>query len=120
MKAKDPMIVAHGNMLIPNLRNFIVERVEEESNLSVLEQIYAILGSSKQSFEDRYQKAKEQTEKYCVPEIAKEMEAEGYMIDKPYPFDDPDLDFDQLISEDAHDSDAPQKWVEKMFPELYA
>ena len=120
MKAKEPMIVARRDMLIPNLRNYIVERVETESNLSILEQIYAVLDSSKQSFEDRFKRAREQTEKYCVPEIAEEMEQEGYMIEKPYPCDDLHIDFDKLIKEDAHDDDAPQEWVEKMFPELYA
>ncbi len=63
-------------------------------------------------------KAKEQTERYCVPEIAVELENEGYMIDKPYPFDSEFFNFNQAILEDESDEDAPDEWVEKMFPEI--
>lgn len=44
-----------------------------------------ILLESDMSFEKKYANAKEQTEKYCTEELARELEAEGYMIDKPYP-----------------------------------
>lgn len=120
MEVKELMIAPYGNTMIPHLRNFIVDRIEEESRMSVLEKIYAIICSSDGSYEEKYQQAKEQTEKYCAPELAKELEDEGYMIGKPYPYDDPLLDLDQLIEDDSRDGDAPQEWVEKMFPELYA
>lgn len=86
-----------------------------------MEQIYSIISSSENQYADKYNQAKESTEKYCVPELAKELECEGYMIGKPYPYEDgSQLDLDQLIGYDAKDNDAPQEWVEKMFPELYA
>lgn len=120
MKAKEPAGISAGvSTLLPHLRHRIVERVEEEKNLSVLEQIYSIIASG-DSFEEKYRLAKEQTERYCAPELAEQLEAEGYMIDKAYPYDDTQLDLDQLRREDAEDGDAPQEWLEKMFPELYA
>ena len=70
--------------------------------------------------EEKFQKAKEQTQNYCFPELAKELEDEGYMIGKTNPYDDSQLNFDQLIEDDARDGDAPDEWIEKMFPELYA
>lgn len=122
MKVKEPMADTYtsGNMLIPQLRSNILSKVEEESNLNVLEQVYAIVAASKSSFTEKYNHAKEQTERFCTPELAKELETEGYMIDKDYPYDDAHIDFNRLIEEDANDNNAPQEWVEKMFPELYA
>lgn len=119
MKAKEPMMGTSGNTLVPHLRSYIVDKVEEESNMEILEQIYAIINSSGSTFEDKYSQAKEQTEKYCVPELAKELEAEGYMIGKPYPYEDSRIDFDQLIEDDTKDVEAPKEWVKKMFPELH-
>ncbi len=120
MEAKEPMIAPYGNTIVPRLRSFIVDKIEEENRMSVLEKVYSIICSTDSSFEEKYQQAKMQTEKYCPPELAKELEDEGYMIGKPYPDNDSHLDFDQLIEDDARDDDAPQEWVEKMFPELYA
>ena len=121
MKAKEPMLAPYGNNMIPHLRSYIVDKVEAESRLAVLEQIYTIICSSEYQYSDKYNQAKESTEKYCVTELAKELESEGYMIGKPYPCEDgSQLDLDQLIEDDAKDVDAPQEWVEKMFPELYA
>ena len=120
MKAKEPVGAYGGNMIVPHLRSFIVDKIEEESDVSVLEQVYALLYPSDQSFRTKYLQAKEQTEKYCVPELARDLETEGYMINKPYPYEDSRIDFDRLVEEDANDGDAPQEWLEKMFPELYA
>lgn len=122
MKAKEPMANAStaSNVLIPHLRSNILEKVETENDLNVLEQVYAIVAASKSSFTNKYYHAKEQTEHFCTSEVAEELEAEGYMIDKPYPYDDSCIDFNQLIEDDANDTNAPQEWVEKMFPELYA
>lgn len=120
MKAKEPIIRPYtsGNTIIPQLRSYLVDRVEMENDLEVLEQVYAVISASKSSFADKYYQAKEQTERFCTPELAKELEAEGYMIDKPYPYDDFYSDLDNLIEEDESDSNAPQVWVDKMFPEL--
>ena len=120
MEAKDPMIAVYGNTMIPHLRSFIVDKIEEESRMSVLEQIYSIVCSSDGSYKERFQQAKKQTEQYCTPELAKELEDEGFMIGKANVHDDSLPDFDRLIEDDAKDGDAPHEWVEKMFPELYA
>ena len=109
-----------NSRLIPHLRNYIVDKVEKESHLEILEQMYAIIDTSSDSFTEKYRRAKEQCERFCTPELARELEEEGYMIGKPDPNDDSNLDIDHLIEEDAQDDKAPQEWVEKMFPELYS
>lgn len=84
MKTKEPIVAKYNNNLIPYLKSYIVDKLEEENNLDVLEKIYSIISpESKMSFEQKFALAKEQTEKYCPEELAKELEAEGFMIDKP-------------------------------------
>ncbi len=78
-----------------------------------------ILLESEMSFEKKYANDKEQTEKYCTEELARELEAEGYMIDKPYPFMDSSQDLEEVIKDDEKDENAPQEWITKMFPELH-
>ena len=62
---------------------------------------------------------KEIAQKYCPEELAKELEAEGYMIDKPYPYMDSTQDLEEAIQDDEKDENAPQEWITKMFPELH-
>ena len=70
-------------------------------------------------FKRKFAIAKEQTKKYCPEELAKELEAEGYMIDKPYPFMDSTQELEAVIRDDENDENAPQEWITKMFPELH-
>lgn len=121
MKAEEPLRQSYGNSMIPHLRNYIVDKVEKENDVEVLQRLYAIINTqSDETYYEKFVQAKEQTEKYCTKEMAEELEAEGFMIGKPYPIDDSKFDFDQAIKEDEMDAEAPQEWVEKMFPELYA
>lgn len=120
MKTKEPIVAKYNNNLIPYLKSYIVDKLEEENNLDVLEKIYSIISpESKMSFEQKFALAKEQTEKYCHEELAKELEAEGYMIDKPYPYMDSTQDLEEAILDDEKDENAPQEWITKMFPELH-
>ena len=106
--------------MIPHLRSYIVEKVEQENDVAVLQRLYAVINAqSDGTYAEKFAQAKEQVEKYCTKEIAEELEAEGYMIGKPYPIDDDQFDFEQAIREDETDAEAPQEWLEKMFPELY-
>lgn len=122
MKTKEPIIpkYSQNNNLIPYLKNYIVDKLEDENNLDVLEKIYSIISpKSELSFEQKFALAKEQTEKYCPEELARELEAEGYMIDKSYPYEDEIIDIDTIIKEDEKDENAPEEWITKMFPELH-
>ena len=120
MKAKDSLYTRQSQSLVPHLRNYIVEKVEKEDNIAVLQQIYSVISpESNETYAEKFAKAKIQTEQFCAPEIAETLEAEGYMIDKPYPFNDEFFDFDKVIEEDAKDEVAPQEWIDKMFPELH-
>ena len=84
MKTKEPIVAKYNNNLIPYLKSYIVDKLEEENNLDVLEKIYSIISpESKMSFEQKFALAKEQTEKYCPEELAKELEAEGFIYSIP-------------------------------------
>ena len=120
MKAKEPLAVVNGSSIIPHLRTYIVDKVEDETNLAVLQQLYAIVSrDDKEAYADKFAKTKAQTEQYCVPALADELEAEGFMFGKPYPFDDVPFDIEQAIADDAKDEPAPKEWLDKMFPELH-
>lgn len=123
MEAKEPIPSGYtpANLTVPHLRHFIMDRVENETDVSVLEQIYAIVApKGTMSFIEKYNQAKSQTEQFCTDDIVEELEAEGYMIDKPYPMSDDVFDFEAAIRDDEHDDHAPQEWLKKMFPEIYA
>lgn len=122
MKAKEPIAsnYTQSNPIIPHLRNYIMEKLEDERDLNVLEKIYSIISPEDElSYEEKFAIAKEQTEQYCPIELARDLEAEGYMIDKPYPYEDEISDIDTIIKEDEEDVNAPEEWIRKMFPELY-
>lgn len=71
-----------------------------------------------ESITQKIENAKRQTEKYCTKEIADELAAENYMIGKPAP--DIAFDMEQAIADDDADEAAPEDWLKKMFPEVYA
>ena len=71
-------------------------------------------------YDHKFLEAKQQTEQYCTPEIAAGLEADGFMIGKPFPFDDSLLDLEQAEQEDLENEPAPEEWLKKMFPEVYA
>lgn len=108
------------NPIIPHLRHYILDRIEDETDVSVLEKIYAIISPKEASFKEQFAQAKSQTDEFCTPDLAAELEAEGYMINKPYPYGNSDFDIDAAIREDEVDGNAPQEWLAKMFPEVYA
>lgn len=122
MEAKEPIAAGYSatNPVLPHLRHYIMDRVESETDVSVLEQIYAIISPQEASFKERFSRAKAQTDEYCAPDLAEELEAECYMINKPYPLENDSLDIDAIIQADELDENAPQEWLEKMFPEVYA
>lgn len=39
MKTKEPIVAKYNNNLIPYLKSYIVDKLEEENNLDVLEKI---------------------------------------------------------------------------------
>ena len=122
MEVKEPVAAAYAtpNPVVPHLRHYIVDKVEAETDEDVLERILAIVSPHEASFKQRFNQAKTQTEKYCTPEVAAALEAEGFMINKPRPFEDEPFDVDAAIRDDERDDNAPREWLEKMFPEVYA
>ncbi|MDD6002773.1 MAG: hypothetical protein PUC50_11340 [Bacteroidales bacterium] len=105
---------------IPALKNFIVNNVENISDINALQRIYAIIISNSESYEQKFKAAKLQTDLFCPKEIAQELEAGGYMINKPFPFDEAAYNLDLAEKEDLEDEPAPEEWLQKMFPEVYA
>lgn len=76
------------------------------------------LKNDTEGISQKIENAKRQTEKYCTKEIADELAAENYMIGKPAP--DSAFDMEQAIADDEADEPAPEEWLKKMFPEVYA
>ncbi len=76
------------------------------------------LKNGSESISQKIENTKRQTEKYCTKEIADELAAENYMIGKPAP--DSAFDIEQAIADDEADEPAPEEWLKKMFPEVYA
>ena len=105
---------------IPALRSFIVDKVSTLTDRNTLQRIYSIIISNSENYERKFLEAKQQTEQYCTPEIAAELEADGFMIGKSFPFDDSLFDLEQAEQEDLEDEPAPEEWLKKMFPEVYA
>lgn len=105
---------------IPAMKHFIVDSVENLTDVYTLQRICAIIISNSESYEQKFQAAKRQTEKYCPKEIAEELEADGFMIGKPFPFDDAVFDLEKAEKEDLEDEPVPEEWLQKMFPEVYA
>ena len=62
--------------------------------------------------------AKSLTEKYCPKELADQLATDDYMIGKPFPYEE--FDLEKAIAEDENDELAPNEWVQKMFPKVYA
>ncbi|MBP5504115.1 MAG: hypothetical protein J6Y24_15150 [Bacteroidales bacterium] len=105
---------------IPTLKNFIVDNVEKVSDVYTLQRICAIIISNSETYEQKFRSAKLQTEKYCPKELAEELEAEGFMIGKPFPVDNAIYDLQIAEKEDSEDEPVPEEWLQKMFPEVYA
>ena len=122
MKVEEPAALGYAttNSVISHLRHQIVERVESETDVNVLEQIYSIINPKDTSFEERFKRSKAMAEKYCTHDVAAELEAESFMINKPCPFANETFDADAAIREDERDENAPNEWLQKMFPEVYA
>ena len=123
MKVEEPVASGYtsAKSAVSHLRHYIMERVENETDVTTLEQIYSII-SSRDSipYREKYNQAKIQTEQYCTGDMVAELEAEGYMIGKERPYADGPTDIETLIAEDESDGNAPKEWLEKMFPEVYA
>lgn len=100
---------------IPALKSFIVDNVAKLTDVRILQRICAIILSNSESYEQKFLAAKHQTEKYCPKEIAEELEAEGFMIGKPFPLDKAVFDLETAEKEDLEDEPVPEEWLQKMF-----
>ncbi|MBR1652903.1 MAG: hypothetical protein IJ692_05880 [Alloprevotella sp.] len=122
MKVEEPATSGYAakNSVVLHLRQSIVERVESETDVNVLERIYSIIYPKDASYEERFRRQKAMAERYCTPEVAAELEAEGFMVGKACPSVGATFDAEAAIREDERDGNAPQEWLQKMFPEVYA
>ena len=63
MKAKEPLLKSYTNSIIPHLRNYIVDKVENEQDVAVLQQLYAVITpKDSESFAEKFTQAQKQTE----------------------------------------------------------
>jgi len=75
---------------------------------------FVIYNDSNSDTQQQRDTAKNLTEKYCPKELADELATDDYMIGKPFPYED--FDLEKAIIEDENDEPAPEEWVQKMFP----
>ena len=115
---------ANGNVpisydeLVEQIKNVPTDLLGEISQYVGFVLYRNALKNGSESISQKIENAKRQTEKYCTKEIADELAAENYMIGKPAPCSA--FDMEQAIADDETDEPAPEEWLKKMFPEVYA
>ena len=119
MKAKEPVATYYTPSMVNALRRSIVNRVSHETNPEKLSEISQILDDSptKESFEERYRKAKEFAYKHFDKEFIQYLEARNFLVDEPFPAEvcETKEDLERLIAESEASGECTQEEVDKMF-----
>ncbi len=119
MKAKEPVAIYYTPSMVNALRRSIVNRVSHETNPKKLSEISQILDDSptKESFEERYRKAKEFAYKHFDKEFIQYLEARNFLVDEPFPAEvcETKEDLERLIAESEASGECTQEEVDKMF-----
>ena len=119
MKAKEPITTYYTPSMVNALRRSIVNRVSHETNPKKLSEISQILDDSpaKESFEERYRKAKEFAYKHFDKDFIQYLEARNFLVDEPFPAEvcETKEDLERLIAESEASGECTQEEVDKMF-----
>ena len=101
--------------------NRLFERIKDapkERLYDIYQFVNFVIYNDSKSDAPQQDNVKNLTEKYCPKELADELAADDYMIGKPFPYEE--FDLEKAIIEDESDEPAPEEWVQKMFPKVYA
>lgn len=119
MKAKEPAATYYTPSMVNALQRSIVNRVSHETNPKKLSEISRILDDSpaKESFEERYRKAKEFAYKHFDKDFIQYLEARNFLVDEPFPAEvcETEEDLERLIAESEASGECTQEEVDKMF-----
>lgn len=119
MKVKEPAATYYTPSMVNALQRSIVNRIAHETNPEKLSEISRILDDSpaKESFEERYRKAKEFAYKHFDKEFIQYLEARNFLVDEPFPAEvcETKEDLERLIAESEASGECTQEEVDKMF-----
>ena len=103
METKEPATTYYSKNMVNALKRNIRRRVDEEDDPKVLSEISRILDKDKEkeTFEERYQRAKEFAYSRFDEEYARELEGHNFYIDAPMPLQiiSTQEELDRLIEE---------------------
>lgn len=118
MKAKEPTTTYYTPSMVNALRRSIVNRVSHETNPKKLSEISQILDDSpaKESFEERYRKAKEFAYKHFDKYFIQYLEARNFLVDEPFPLQSyTDEEWEKELERVEKCGDATDEEVAKMY-----
>ena len=119
MKAKEPIATYYTPSMVNALQRSIVNRVSQETNPEKLIAISRILDDSpaKESFEERYQRAKTFAYKNFDKDYVQSLEARNFLVDEPFPAEicETKEDLERIIAESEASGECTQEEVDRMF-----
>ena len=83
-KVKEPAATYYSRPMLNALRNHIKDRIEQMDDAVLLSKISSMLDKDEESFEERYQRAKEFAYTHLDREFAEELEKENFLIANLY------------------------------------
>jgi len=102
-KVSEPAAAYYTNSVVGAMRRHISRRIATVNDPSFLSRLSQIVDDNPEPFEVRYQRAREFAYAHFPYEIAKQLEAEDFMIDQPMPnvVDESKIDSVLLESENS-------------------
>ena len=118
MNAEEPTAAYYTPSMVHALQRSIANRITHETNPEKLSEISRILDASseKESFEARYQKAKEFAYKHFDKEYIQSLEARNFLVDEPFPLRNyTDEEWEKELERAEEAGDATDEEVAKMY-----
>ena len=105
MNAEEPTAAYYTPSMVHALQRSIANRISHETN------------PEKESFEERYQKAKEFAYKHFDKEYIQSLEARNFLVDEPFPTEvcETKEDLERLIAESEASGECTQEEIDKMY-----
>lgn len=114
-KVKEPTATYYSRPMLNALRNHIKNRVEQMDDAELLSKISSMLDKDEESFEERYQRAKEFAYAHFDPKFAKELEEENFLIGKPMPCQYTNNEFEKELKLSEASGNATDEEVKAAF-----
>ncbi len=118
MKVEEPTAAYYTPSMVNALRRSIVNRVSHETDPRKLSEISQILDDApaKESFEERYQKAKDFAYKHFDKDFIQYLEARNFLVDEPFPLQSyTDEEWEKELERAEEAGDATDEEVAKMY-----